>query len=450
MPGDHLGRSVAGAGDVDGDGVPDIVVGAPDVTIGGKEHAGAAYVYSGADGSLLWQFNGTAEREYVGFEVGGAGDVNSDGQADLIAAASMSVYVYSGFDGTVLHLLDASSLDAICHSIAGVGDVNGDGRDDVMVGIPIAGDVYVYSGADGTVLHLFDMSALDNLGFSVDGAGDVNRDGVPDLVVGAPYVGPVGRRTKSSTYVYSGADGSLLWQFDSERAYDFFGGAVAGAGDVNGDAVPDVIVGARNVPRGSESGRAYVYSGADGALLFQFDGVSSQDELGWAVAGAGDVDGDGRSDVIISAYSGVVYVLSFRGVLTPTPTPTSSPTSTATWTPTHTPTCTPPPTDTPTATPTSTPTGTPTATNTPTHTPTPTVTRTPTCTTTATPSRTSTPTDTPTPTPTPTVTRTPTYTPTVTPTATPTSTPTATPAGGYRLYLPLVLRVHPPPAHLLR
>ena len=128
-------------------------------------------------------------------------------------------------------------------SVAGAGDVNGDGFADVIVGARGAGSAYVYSGADGTVLRRFDgVAAGDRLGSSVAGAGDVNRDGFADVIVGAPRADAGGMDEAGSAYVYSGKDGTLLWQFDGAREYAYLGSSVDGAGDVNRDGFADLIV----------------------------------------------------------------------------------------------------------------------------------------------------------------------------------------------------------------
>ena len=218
-----LGRSVAGAGDVNQDGFADVIVGANQASPGGRGSAGSAYVYSGKDGNLLWQFDGAAVNDQLGHSVAGAGDVNQDGFADVIVGASGA-------------------------------DPGGRSR---------AGSAYVYSGKDGTKLWQFDGAADDDyLGWSVAGAGDVNQDGFADVIVGAYTASPGGRSNAGSAYVYSGKDGTKLWQLDGAAADDYLGISVAGAGDVNQDRFDNVIVGAyRANPGGTpDAGSAYVYT----------------------------------------------------------------------------------------------------------------------------------------------------------------------------------------------
>jgi hypothetical protein len=137
----------------------------------------------------------------------------------------------------------------------------------------------------------------------VAGAGDVNGDGKADFIVGAAGVDSAGFFDVGSVYVYSGATGTLLFQKNGAAAYDNFGHSVAGAGDVDGNGRSDFIIGApsNNSAFADEAGSAYVYSGATGALLFQKNGAAG-DLLGNSVAGGGDVNGDGRADFIVGAF----------------------------------------------------------------------------------------------------------------------------------------------------
>jgi hypothetical protein len=329
---------------VNNDGFADVIIGAPEADPNGIDRAGSAYVYSGADGSLLHQFDGVDQVDFLGESVSGAGDVNNDGFADVIIGArgaepngliyAGSAYVYSGADGSLLHQFDGEAvMDYLGTSVSGAGDVNNDGFADVIIGAPLAdpngidwaGSAYVYSGADGSLLHQFDGEAEgDYFGQSVSGAGDVNNDGFADVIIGAPNADPNGIDEAGSAYVYSGADGSLLHQFDGEAEGDYFGQSVSGAGDVNNDGFADVIIGAPNSstfipPDGLDNlgsnGSAYVYSGTDGSLYKQFVGAAFRWEgwnpngwfgVGWegeglgsSVAGVGDLNSDGFADVII-------------------------------------------------------------------------------------------------------------------------------------------------------
>jgi len=344
---DLLGRSVSGAGDVDGDGFDDLIVGAPQADPGGLSEAGSAFVFSGADGSQLFRFDGQASGEFLGNSVSGAGDVDGDGFADLIVGASRattsgltqagSAFVFSGADGSQLFRFDGSAVnDLLGEVVSGAGDVDGDGFADLIVGARLAdpgglisaGSAFVFSGADGSQLFRFDGSAVDDqLGGSVSGAGDVDGDGFPDLIVGAEGSDPGGLSVAGSAFVFSGADGSQLFRFDGSAAGDALGRSVSGAGDVDGDGFPDLIVGAIGADPGgiSLAGSAFVFSGADGSQLFRFDGQASGEFLGNSESGAGDVNGDGLADWIIGVknadpgglrLAGSAFVFAFNPILT--------------------------------------------------------------------------------------------------------------------------------------
>lgn len=325
-----FGYLVAGVGDLDGDGKADLIIGAPNASAGALTNAGSAFVYSGATGGLLYQKDGAAADDNFGLSVSGAGDVDGDGRPDFIIGAPVaspggrtyagSVYVYSGASGALLIQKDGAAFDQLGWSVGGVGDVNGDGKADFAASAVSSsggsGSVFVYSGSSGAVLFQKFGSAGDQFGWSVAGTGDVNGDDRTDFIVGARLADPGGRMNAGSAYVYSGTTGSLLFQKDGISSSDEFGKSVAGTGDVDGDGKADFIIGAPSASPGGRSGAgsAYVYSGSTGALLFQKDGTTLGDQFGWSVKGAGDVDGDGRADFVIGAPSantgGSVFVYS--------------------------------------------------------------------------------------------------------------------------------------------
>ncbi|MDX2114180.1 MAG: hypothetical protein SFZ24_00985 [Planctomycetota bacterium] len=308
---DFLGISVSGAGDVNGDGFDDVIVGAPYHSSNGYA-VGRALVFSGATGAILYTFNGDAALDFFGWSVSGAGDVNNDGFDDVIVgsypdAAFPTARVFSGATGQLLYSFGGEF--SFGWSVSDAGDVNNDGFDDVVVGAPqsfnngpFSGTVRVFSGSTGGVLYAFNGdSAGDYFGYSVSGAGDVNNDGFDDLIVGA-WLDDNNGVDSGSAQVFSGATGAVLHTFNGDSEFDNFGFSVSGAGDVNNDGFDDVIVGAiLDDNNGTDSGSARVFSGATGAVLHTFNGDSAEDYFGWSVSGVGDVNNDGFDDLIVGA-----------------------------------------------------------------------------------------------------------------------------------------------------
>ncbi len=339
----HLGRSVANLGDLDGDGLADFVAGAPEAGPNGAL-SGQVWVFAGSDGHELFHFDGRAAGDYLGRWVAGPGDVNGDGIPDVLAGAPYSspngfesgtAFVWSGADGSLLHEWHGGAAgDWFGKSVGAAGDVDGDGLGDLIVGSPFtdpnglvgAGSAFVYSGATGQLLYRWDGD--DNWvqqGRAVSGAGDVNGDGFADLAVGRPYA-DFSARDAGSLFVYSGADGSLLWRVDGEAKGDQFGFSIAPAGDVDGDGQVDVVTGCRMCDPGGRdgAGAVYVLDGADGSLITRLEGAAAGDHLGQAVAGVGDLDGSGRASISAGAWTtqaagrqtGSAYVYTWEPVLT--------------------------------------------------------------------------------------------------------------------------------------
>ncbi len=298
---DEFGAAVAGVGDLDGDGHADFLVGAPAAKPLGLVGAGSAWVHSGRDGQVLFRFDGDQAYASFGAAVAGPGDVDADGVPDLLIGApdhaglgppsAGLVDVYSGRDGSRLHrFLGQHAWGELGAAVSGAGDQDRDGHADLLLGRPagsvsLRGAAFLYSGASGQLLRQFSNPPGDSsLGESLAVLDDLDGDGLPELLIGDPTADTAGLNMAGSALLYSGA-GPLLRRYDGPTGVAWLGQAVAAAGDVDDDGVGDFLLGA---PGASVLiGAAFLHSGADGRLLRRWDGAFSGDSLGAAVAGHG-------------------------------------------------------------------------------------------------------------------------------------------------------------------
>ncbi len=322
--GDHHGWSVANAGDVNGDGYSDLIIGSPDASIG-QAGEGVVHIYHGGPGGPSNSAAQTLQMNIAGARFGAsvstAGDVNGDGYADVIIGAPLAngtgrAYVFNGSPsglGSVPSITLSGTLNSFFGaSVSTAGDVNGDGRSEILIGAPGAGEVHLHlgsiSGIGPTPSIVLSHPSI-GFGSAVATAGDVNGDGYSDVIIGAPLYSN-GQANEGAAFIYHGSiDGlqaphALLLEGGQANARS--GTSVAGAGDVNGDGFFDVIIGAPGFASGQAGeGAAFLHRGSASGLqsapawILQSDQANAA--LGTSVAEGGDVNGDGYADVVIGA-----------------------------------------------------------------------------------------------------------------------------------------------------
>jgi hypothetical protein len=337
LSGEWYGHSVSTAGDVNGDGYDDVIVGAPNPTHG--NNIGMAFAYYGSPAGLSttadWTVIGGQRYDWFGWRVHTAGDVNGDGYDDVIVGAPQfdttladtgKSYVYYG-SATGLSTVPAwtavgdESGELFGRDGKAAGDVNGDGYDDVIVGAHFyhhgqtgEGRAYAYYGSAAGLSLTPNWFAESNsvgawFGRSVGSAGDVNGDGYDDVIVGAPKLDNP-EVDEGRAYLFNGSATGLAltasWTTESNQATAWYGRAVGTAGDVNGDGYDDILVGAPNYDTGqADSGKAYAFYGSPSGPGTSADWTASITQLkAWfarSVASIGDVNGDGYSDTIFGA-----------------------------------------------------------------------------------------------------------------------------------------------------
>jgi hypothetical protein len=320
--GEFYSYAIADAGDTNGDGVSDILLGNPG---DGSPKPGSVELRSGADGTLLHTFVGDQPNSEFGTAVASAGDVDGDGRDDVMIGAETSdgpagsqagrVLIFSGDDFLPIRALDGQQAGDLLGSGADLaGDLDGDGTRDHVVGargLATGGAVLAFSGASGSLLWRFDgRSGSNELGsFFVAGLEDIDGDGVAD-VYGADYADRTGGRGAGAAFVLSGVDGSTVFTWTG-RAGDGLGPGRE-AGDIDRDGVQDLAVGMYlNSDRAPGAGQVQIRSGRTGEIIARIKDRVAGDNLGFDAVGLGDIDGDGRDDLALSAASGnTVYVVS--------------------------------------------------------------------------------------------------------------------------------------------
>ncbi len=306
----------------------------------GLTNQGAAYLYYGAGAGLGpepgWSYLGSQQEAKFGYSVNGAGDVNGDGYDDVIVGARGFTAAYSNegaafvFHGAAsgLHMIPdwlvygGRATAAFGSAVAGIGDINGDGYDDVAVGAP-GWETILYDNAGAAMVFLGSAGGLSTtpawtvegalpdarLGNSLAAAGDIDQDGFSDLLVGAPYFG-YASSYEGAAYLFLGDAAGLSltpdWDFFGGQMFAYFGYSLSAAGDLNQDGYEDVVIGSYQYTDDNlQEGRVFAFYGGPAGLLdvpsWWADGDKSEATFGYAVSGGGNLNGDGYLDLAVGA-----------------------------------------------------------------------------------------------------------------------------------------------------
>lgn len=330
----HLyGYSVSSAGDVDGDGTNEVVAGAPG-SPNFFDFIGYINVIDPSNNVLLYTISPPlSPGGWFGYAVSEAGDYDNDGRSDIIVGAPWdgnsdflsagSITIYKGIDGTELYKDYGIKTGAnLGYSVSDAGDPNGDNQDDTVAGMPNF-DNYEDFGEEGRARNYNGSGFFEfvpsqfpgdssetnkSFGFAVSGAGNNSRfsSQFDAFMVGSPMTDTAAGVNAGSVVVIDGCCGNEIMRFTGDHANSLFGTDLDNAGDVNGDGVEDLVVSATDAQESfTDSGMVRVFSGDDGRILRTFYGSASGDEFGNHVSAAGDINNDGFDDIIVAVNASV-------------------------------------------------------------------------------------------------------------------------------------------------
>ncbi len=314
-----LGRSVAKLDDFDGDGISEFAIGVPGEDAPGyHSNPGAVYVYSGDTFAPRYILYATNSGQRFGHDVAPAGDLDGDGVGDILVGTEgtngLSALAFSGIDGSLLYqITDGTTSEHFGTTVSALDDVNHDGYDDFLVAAPgdgpgggAIGTVSLYSGKTGTLIYrVAGRTDFDWFGIAMSAIEDQDGDGVKDFLVGAPSSDPwpQGGPVKTGEICgFSGATGNPLFRLLGPSRRGYFGGSISTAGDLNGDGISDLAIGAPGW-YGTVVGEVFLYSGLDHSLLGRIPGTEQGDYFGWTVVITPDLNQDGRMDLLVGQIS---------------------------------------------------------------------------------------------------------------------------------------------------
>jgi hypothetical protein len=312
------GDGIASAGDVDGDGIPDFMVGARESTISSTALTpGSITLYSGADGLEIYRIDGTSHNSSFGTVMCSIGDVDGDGAPDFVACDPMysigsytfegAFWLYSGATGSVLMWETGTASSFFGNSVARLGDLDGDGLEEFAIGAPNEGGggmVHLYSpGKGGRIKTYVAPDPNSNFGVALASIEDLDGNGLRDFIVGANRFDGAPGNDIGAVYLIGSISGAMIHRYEGWDSLNEFGKVVEAIGDLDGDGLQDVVIAAPHARHGStlSVGGVEVYSSSTYLPIFSVSGSNANETFGSSIACLDDQDGDGFDDLLIGS-----------------------------------------------------------------------------------------------------------------------------------------------------